>query len=139
MSILAIRTSHLVGAGLAAALALGAVPSGAYQVVGLPVVQPQSLSPDGRTIATEAATIRAVDCNGARENHKKFYVYEYLNRNGFRAIRPPDWAHPVGGRDYATFQQAAAIACAQSASVARAAKVPKKSSPAKTSVPEINL
>ncbi len=60
----------------------------------------------GGRIIREAATINIVACNG-----QQFYIYEYLNRPGARAIRPPDWSHPVGGRDFETYEEALHAAC----------------------------
>jgi hypothetical protein len=39
------------------------------------------------------------------------YIYEYLNRPGFRAIAPPDWSHALGGRDFATYDEAVRAGC----------------------------
>jgi hypothetical protein len=58
-------------------------------------------------LTVEAAQIHVVSCSG-----QTFYIYQYLNRLGFRAIRPPDWANAIGGRDYATFAEALAAAAA---------------------------
>jgi hypothetical protein len=59
-------------------------------------------------ITQEAATIHIVACNGS---NRQIYIYEYLRRPGFRAIAPPDWSHPLGGRDYATYNEALGAAC----------------------------
>jgi hypothetical protein len=65
--------------------------------------------PGGR-ITVEAANISPFTCRG-----NSFYLYQYVNRApgqpSFRAIRPPDFAHPVGGKDFATRDQAVAAAC----------------------------
>ena len=58
----------------------------------------------GHTVR-EAATVYVVRCNGRR-----LYVYEYLNRGGFRAIQPPD-SRPIGGRDFETYEDAVREAC----------------------------
>lgn len=62
-------------------------------------------------ITVEASVITVVNCNGAGENGGQFYIYQYVNRAGVRAIQPPYWGQPIGGRDWATFEQAAYAAC----------------------------
>lgn len=52
-------------------------------------------------ITVEAANIHVMDCPTGQ-----IYIYELLNRPGFRAIRPPDWGRPLGGRDFSTFEEA---------------------------------
>ena len=59
----------------------------------------------------EASNIHVIACNGAGENGGQFYIYEYLNRPGFRAILPPNWGNALGGRDFGTYQEAASVAC----------------------------
>jgi hypothetical protein len=44
-------------------------------------------------------------------NDRQFYIYQYVNRQGFRAILPPDWGHAIGGRDFGTFEEATTAAC----------------------------
>jgi len=68
--------------------------------------QAESRDAYGR-LTVEAAAIDVVICSG-----QQFYIYQYLNRPGFRAIRPPNWAQAIGGRDYATFAEALAAAAA---------------------------
>ena len=58
----------------------------------------------GHTVR-EAATVYVVRCNGRR-----LYIYEYVNRGGFRAIRPPD-SRPIGGHDFETYEDAVQFAC----------------------------
>jgi hypothetical protein len=70
--------------------------------------QPEKRDPYGR-ILVEAAVINVLDCAGTQ-----FYVYQYVNRPGFRTIRPPDWGHAIGGRDFSTFAEAVAAAAAAS-------------------------
>lgn len=61
-------------------------------------------------ITVEAALIHQVLCqNGAVG--RRIFVYEYTNRPGFRAILPPDWGRPLGGRDFGTFAEATAAGC----------------------------
>jgi hypothetical protein len=38
------------------------------------------------------------------------YIYQYLNRRAFRAVRPPDWSRPVGGQDFQSCEAAQAAA-----------------------------
>ena len=63
--------------------------------------QPESRDAAGR-IRVEAATIHVMNC----PSRGQIYIYQYLNRPGFRAIRPPDWGHSIGDRDFPTFEQA---------------------------------
>jgi hypothetical protein len=62
-------------------------------------------------VVREAATIHVVACNGADINGRQVYIYEYQKRRAFRAIEPPDWSHPLGGRDFATYDEALRAAC----------------------------
>ena len=81
----------------------------AYQVV---QKFPQEESRDGNgRITVEKSMIHVVACNSHGENGGQFYIYQYLNRHGFRAIKPPDWGHPLGGKDFGTFGEAVAVAC----------------------------
>ena len=57
-------------------------------------------------ITREAANIHVVKCG----NGDTLYIYEYLNRVGFRVIRPPAWGSAIGGRDFQTYQEALAVA-----------------------------
>ena len=59
-------------------------------------------------ITQEAATVRIVACNGSG---RQVYIYQYLNRPGFRAILPPDFGHALGGRDFATYDEAVRAGC----------------------------
>ncbi len=74
--------------------------------------QPESRDASGR-IRVEAATIHVMNC----PSRGQIYVYQYLNRSGFRAIRPPDWGRAIGGRDFPTFEQAQQAAAAGEAPV----------------------
>ena len=62
--------------------------------------QSESRDASGR-ITVEAATIHVMNCPAGQ-----VYVYQYLNRPGFRAIRPPDWGRAIGNQDFPTFEQA---------------------------------
>jgi hypothetical protein len=68
------------------------------------MVQRESRDASGR-ILVEAATIHVMSCGGA-----EVFIYEYMNRRGYRVIRPPDWSHAIGGRDFATIDEAMAVA-----------------------------
>jgi hypothetical protein len=81
-------------------------PTQAYQIV-QKMNQAESRDPSGR-ITVEASVINVIQCNGAGENGGQYYIYQYINRPGFRAIQPPNWGSPIGGQDFATFDQAAA-------------------------------
>jgi hypothetical protein len=65
----------------------------------------------GTKITVEASTIHVMDCNGIQT-----YVYEYLNRPGFRVINPPDWGHVIGGKDFQTLAEATNVAAGQTTS-----------------------
>ncbi len=70
------------------------------------IAQGEQRDASGR-ITVEASTIHVVACN----NGRRIYVYEYLNRPGFRAILPPDWSHPLGGHDFPTYGEAVSAGC----------------------------
>jgi len=69
------------------------------------MTQPESRDETGR-ITVEAAIIHVMEC----PNQQTFYIYEYQNRAGFRVIKPPGWAAPIGGRDVATMGEALGVA-----------------------------
>jgi hypothetical protein len=62
-------------------------------------------------MTVEASVVTVLNCNGAGENGGQSYVYQYVKRAGFRAIQPPNWAQPIGGRDWSAYEQAVAAAC----------------------------
>jgi hypothetical protein len=62
-------------------------------------------------VTDEASTIHEVACSSPGENGGKYYIYQYKDRPGFRAILPPNWGSPIGGRDFDTQDQAIAAAC----------------------------
>jgi hypothetical protein len=94
----------LVGVTLLCAPTAGS----AYQIL-QQAQQPQAIDPATGRITVEASIIHVVACNGAGENGGQFYIYQYVNRPGFRAVRPPIW---VGiGPDQPTFAHAVAVAC----------------------------
>jgi hypothetical protein len=61
-------------------------------------------------LTVEAASIVPFACGG-----KSYYLYHYVSRPAgqpaFRAILPPDYAHPIGGKDFLTSAQAVSAAC----------------------------
>jgi hypothetical protein len=57
----------------------------------------------------QASTIHVVDCPSMGE----IYVYEYHNRPGFRVIKPGDWSHAIGGKDFPTLAEAMNVAAGQ--------------------------
>ena len=96
-------------AGAVVASVLGAGAAQAYQIT-QSFNQGESRDGGGR-VTVEASTIHVTNCNGAGENRGTFYIYQYLKRPGFRAILPPNWAHPIGGHDVGSFAEAAHVAC----------------------------
>ena len=104
------RTSLTLAALFAAALPFCIPPAAQAHQITNRFYQAQQTDAYGR-LTVEASIISVVQCNGAGENGLQFYVYAYQNRPGFRAIYPPYWSSPIGGHDFATFGQAASIAC----------------------------
>lgn len=96
-------------AAAAAALSFVTTPATASQAV-QQVNQQEQRDGYGR-ITVESSVITVVNCNGAGENGGQYYIYQYVNRPGVRAIRPPYWAQAIGGRDWANYGQAVAAAC----------------------------
>ena len=89
------NSKRLYAAGLCAALALPLcmpVAAGAAQVTSR-FSQAERRDAYGR-ITVEASVISVLKCNGAGENGRQFYIYQYVNRLGFRAILPPYWGSP---------------------------------------------
>ena len=70
-----------------AALSITNVPASAHQAVQR-FNQAEQHDVYGR-LAVEASVITVVNCNGAGENGRQYYIYQYVNRPGFRAILPP--------------------------------------------------
>ncbi len=97
----------LAASGLAALLL--AAPAQAYEEV-YSFYQAESTDGYGN-ITVEASIIHIVECWDLGENGGEFYVYEYVNRLGFRAIQAPDWGHAIGGKDFDTYEEAALAAC----------------------------
>jgi|GEM_PF-4438247 len=50
----------------------------------------------------EASNITQVTCSGPGFDGHTYYLYHYTDRDGFRAILPPNWGAALGGRDYST-------------------------------------
>jgi len=107
----ALKTMRVVFAVITAAVVLAFSPTSghAFQVLNK-YEQPMSPDASGRN-TVEAAVIHEIACNGVAENGGKFYVYQYLDRQSFKAIQPPNWSDAIGGQNYPTFDQAAAVAC----------------------------
>jgi hypothetical protein len=101
------RVRATILAALVAALVGG--PAQAYQTL-RDINQAESRDPSGR-ITTEASVIHVVLCDGPDEDGGQYYVYQYTKRTAFRAILPPNWGSPIGGRDFAGFAEAAGAAC----------------------------
>lgn len=96
--------------GLPAALLLFAtMPAVAADILS-EFSQAESRDASGR-ITVEESVIHVVACNGPGENGGSYYVYEYVNRPGYRAILPPNWGSPIGGRDFDSMDEAIAAAC----------------------------
>src|ERR1700754_2572278 len=89
--------------------AIFAGPAGAYQATQR-FNQAEQRSPTGQ-IQVEASVITVISCNSPGEHGGQYYIYQYLNRAGFRAIQPPNWGNAIGGGDWSTFEQAAGAAC----------------------------
>ena len=85
----------------AIALSLTNVPASAHQAVQR-FNQAEQRDAYGR-LTVEASVITLVNCNGAGENGGQYYIYQYVNRAGVRAILPPNWSQAIGGRDWATY------------------------------------
>lgn len=72
--------------------------------------QPESRDGSGR-ITVEAARIHVMSCSGT-----EVFIYQYVNRPGFRVIRPPAWGSRIGGRDFGSYDDALAAANAATGS-----------------------
>ena len=57
-------------------------------------------------VNVEESNIKKYSCNGQGENGGQIYVYVYLQRPGVRVISPPNWSTALGGRDFASEQEA---------------------------------
>jgi hypothetical protein len=91
------------------------------------IEQPETKA--GNKITVEASTIHVMNCAGGQ-----YYLYEYRNRADYRVIKPPDWAHAIGGKDFSTMAEAMAVAAAQTP----APPSPSPPSPSPTPAPAPN-
>ena len=57
----------------------------------------------------EEADITIIRCS----NGRKYYIYGYYRNSGptYRAIIPPYWGNPIGGKDHYKFEQAIRASC----------------------------
>lgn len=57
----------------------------------------------------EEADITIIRCS----NGRKYYIYGYYRNSGptYRAIIPPYWGNPIGGKDHFRFEQAIKASC----------------------------
>jgi hypothetical protein len=109
-------TGNIVARLLAFAtvLVFPAATGNTYEVTGRQVQDEQRW---GDQITVEASIIHHIYCNGRRENGGRYFIYQYTNRPGFRAILPPYWGDAIGGRDWRSFERAASVACRQRSGV----------------------
>jgi hypothetical protein len=82
--------------------------------------QPEQRDPSTGRITVEAATIHVITC-APGDASRPIYIYEYAKRRAFRAIEPPRWGSPLGGRDFASFAQAVDAGCRTPAAAPAAA------------------
>jgi hypothetical protein len=99
----------LLLAGFAASLVLPPGSGRAYTEI-QQLNQQQATDANG-IITVETAIIHVINCTDPGENQTQIYVYEYVNRVGFRAVLPPNWGTSLGGGDYVTLAQAAGAGC----------------------------
>jgi hypothetical protein len=59
----------------------------------------------------EEADITVIRCSNGRQ----YYIYGYYRNSGptYRAIIPPYWGNPIGGKDHYQFKEAIDAACYQ--------------------------
>ncbi len=57
----------------------------------------------------EEADITVIRCS----NGNRYYIYGYYRSSGprYRAIIPPYWGNPIGGKDHYRFEQAIQASC----------------------------
>ena len=91
--------------GFFAALAGVVLVAAHVQVFGATVVR-QFHQPAAPNV--EASNISHIRCDGPTENRGEFYIYQYLNRPGYRAVVPGTWAI-IG--NYPNSQLAVQAAC----------------------------
>lgn len=96
--------------GLAAlAATAGPAPARAHSEVNA-FLQPERRDETGR-VTVEAAAVHVIHCDDEGENGGEYYVYQYIYRDGFRVIAPPNWGQVIGGRDWDTYMEAVTAAC----------------------------
>jgi hypothetical protein len=109
-SFLHIGRSRMTLTAAVAVLAASTAPGLAYHI-DQRTNQAETRDPSGR-VTTEASVINIFRCDGPAENEGQYFIYQYIKRPGFRAIQPPNWSSSIGGKEFATFEEAAAAACA---------------------------
>lgn len=82
-------------------------PRKGYRVVST-THQAERIDGNGRVLREEAV-ISVVACNAGQE----IYVYEYPGRAMYRAVKSPDRMRPLGGHEFVTFGEAAAVGCSR--------------------------
>ncbi len=87
--------------------------------------QPESRDEHDR-ITVEAATVHVISCKGAGENGAEVYIFEYLNRSGFRAVRSLSSTAPIGGVEFSTLEEAATTACSEGVGAPRPEPPPRE-------------
>src|SRR5262249_52367830 len=60
------------------------------------ISQAESRDDNGK-ITVEASTIHVTECDGGGSDRRMVYIYEYVNRRGLRAARPPRRGTPPCG------------------------------------------
>jgi hypothetical protein len=83
------------------ALAASVMPGGAAQLL---QKQAQPKAPN-----VEASTIHKYACNGQEERKNQVYIYEYTGRSVYRVVAPPNWSTMIGGREFASMQDAQVV------------------------------
>jgi hypothetical protein len=110
-----VRSRGIGGAAIVLAVSLPAVllpvSARAYQIV-QEMRQAEARDSAGK-VTVEASISHVVACSSANENGGRYYIYQYVHRQAFRAILPPHWGNAIGGRDFGKFEEAVAAACRQ--------------------------
>ena len=92
-------------AAIAAVFVVVTTASGlAYEKVGPDITQ--QAAPN-----VEASIISKYSCSGSNERggSTQVWIYHYTARPGYRVIVPPNWGRGMGGRDFASLQDAQKI------------------------------
>ncbi len=95
---------------IAITLAFTTMPATAYQISTQYSQSAEARDASGR-LWNEASRMYLLTCNGAGENGRQYYLYQYLKRLGFRVILPPNYGQAIGGRDFSSYEEAANTAC----------------------------